>query len=468
MTGHSSAPPPLPPSVYRDENGTVHLPTHRKRRGPPIIHPSHIDGLPPSTSSGPSPASLPSSSPSAAVEWLHDRPPRRQPLYHLPSLIPSTPIPVPVVSAFLLTSALQVLQLLVLARGDSISTHSDLFLLTCIFQWAYLAYAYTSTLSPPLCLLLSPLSLLPPLFFPPTFPLYTYICAISTLTYLPHVLSLGLFPSHFTGWSTFMRAFFIVSYIDVRDSTPIATSTSPTQPTPSTSPNSPTPSPPTATWAQLRPLVLRDVQSAAWEEVSMLALVAAMWWLPPARSFGSVAMELSEGGVGWAGVREVAVLYLRYLLTLLFCTSALAFTDHFYSLIFLSLSLRAYPSQHSPLSSPSLSAFWGGRWNRTIHSLLYHALYLPIHSTAGRPAGWLAAFAGSAILHTYPAWVAGMRPHYIAMMGSFFLSHGLLMAVERALGLGKRRMTGRVWLWASLLATLPLICDPLYSLYGLF
>ena len=377
------------------------------------------------------------------------------------------------VATFLLTSALQVLQLLVLARGDSFSSHTHLFLLTFVFQCSYLAYAHLSTLSPRICLLLSPLSLLPPVFFPPAFPLYTYICAISTLTYLPHLLSLALFPAHFTGWSTFMRAFFILSYIDVRDATPIAHTT---QPTPATPPNppslssspSPSPSHPKATWAQLRSLVLRDLQSAAYEELAMLALVAAMYWLPPARPFASVVRELEQGGVGWAGVVGASVLYARYLLTLLFCASALAFTDHFYSLIFLALSLRAYPSQHSPLSSPSLSAFWGGRWNRTIHSLLYHALYLPTHSRAGRHAGWLAAFAGSAILHTYPAWVAGMRPRYIAMLGAFFLAHGALMVVERTLGMGKREWSSRAWMWASLLATLPLICDPLYSLYGLF
>ena len=459
MNGHATA-PALPPSVvYRDENGTVHLPTHRKRRGPPTPPVEAHSAL---SSSSPPPLPLPhpsAPSPSPTTSWHHDRPHRRQHNYQLPSLIPSTPISVPVVSGFLLTSALQVLQLLVLARGDSPSSHSSLFLLTCLFQLQYLAYAHLSTVSPRLTLFLSPLSLITPLFFPSTFPLYTYICAISTLSYLPHVASLALFPHSFTGWSTSMRVFFILSYIDVRDATPIAL------PTPHSSPS---PSHPKATWAQLRPLLLRDVKSAAYEELVMLALAAAMWLMPPARPFAAVIAEAGKAGVGWAAAGGVLLLYSRYVLTLLLCSSALSFTDHFYSLIFLALSLQAYPSQHSPLSSPSLSAFWGGRWNRAIHSLLYHALYLPTHSRAGRHAGWLAAFAGSAFLHTYPAWVAGMRPGYVALMGSFFLAQGALMAVERMLGLAKHKAAGRVWLWASLLTTLPLVCEPLYSLYGLF
>ena len=116
-------------------------------------------------------------------------------------------------------------------------------------------------------------------------------------------------------------------------------------------------------------------------------------------------------------------------------------------------------------------------------------------------AGVVGAFAASALLHAYPGWVAGMRPSEVASVCAFFLLHGVLMLVERAWlrwrsgggsggggkggsgGGGKGgggRVTvggggdssasevlwGRVWFWSCLLLSLPLICEPFFSLFG--
>ena len=351
------------------------------------------------------------------------------------------------VSAFLLSSALQVLLLLVTARGDGLAVHARLVALTILFQCSYLAYAALSVRAPSLCLALCPLSVLPPLLFPATFPFFTYICSISTLTYLPHVVSLCIHPAQFDGWPLSLRAFFLVSYIDVRDAEPVK--------------------PPT--WTALKSLLLQEARGALIENGLVLLWAAALWGLPSAQSF-TATWSAAMAAASWtASLYSVSVLYARYALTLLLCTSALAFTDRFYGLVFLALSLRAYASQHAPLSAPSLSAFWGGRWNRAIHARLYRALYLPVTAVSARPLGALAAFAGSAVLHAWPAWVAGMQPHYVAMMAAFFLCHGVLTGLERALGFHQASAAwGRVGLWSAMAATLPLICDPLFSLYGLF
>jgi hypothetical protein len=197
----------------------------------------------------------------------------------------------------------------------------------------------------------------------------------------------------------------------------------------------------------------------------MAVTLGLLYWLP-ACSLSRTASVVLQSPLSSSSLLSVVHLYSRYVLTLLFTASTLALIDHFYSLIFLALSLHSFPSQHSPLSAPSLASFWGGRWNRTIHSLLYHSLYLPTLASSSSPdLALVAAFTGSAVLHAYPAWVSGMPPWGIASICMFFLSHALLTAVEKKAGLGGG-LRGRLWVWLCLLLTLPFICEPFFLLLG--
>ena len=457
------------PTVVRDVNDTVHLPTHRKHRPPTTTTSSsttvsHSQTQPPTT-------------------WRHDRPSRRPPNYQLPALLTSTPLPVPAVALMFLTLTMQCAMLIILASPHPLRSHLPLVYITAAQMLLYFTLACISRLSPLVCLLLSPTVLISPHLYPPSYPFFTYMVTISALSYWPHLLDLYRYRSDFAGWSIWWRTVFVLSYVDLRDAEPITdTYQPPYSPSAALSHHDTTPTKAVSTacaasWATLKPYLVKDARESAIKDVQVAACCALLYFLPYATFFPTMKLILSQPFSSIA-LSALANLYARYLSLLLLLTCSLSLIDNFYSLLFLCLSLHCFPSQHSPLTCHSLSSFWGGRWNRTIHQLLYHTFYLPLHRLTGvTTVGVVGAFVGSAVLHAYPGWVAGMRLGEVASVVGFFVAHSGLMLIERVWlqwwsgGSGKggsRRsvLLGRVWFWVCMLLTLPLICEPFFSLFG--
>jgi hypothetical protein len=124
-------------------------------------------------------------------------------------------------------------------------------------------------------------------------------------------------------------------------------------------------------------------------------------------------LVLVEVGVGTAGIHHVVV-----------SVAAL-----------LGRSVRGM--QDRPLSSASLSEFWGKRWNRLVQSHLKEGVFQPI-LRAGHPRlAMLATFTASGAFHLLELADGGPFPVQLFMAAqimAFFLLHGALVAMERRLG----------------------------------
>jgi len=93
--------------------------------------------------------------------------------------------------------------------------------------------------------------------------------------------------------------------------------------------------------------------------------------------------------------------------------------------------------QDSPLSSASLSEFWGKRWNHLVQCHLSEGIFRPILSAGHPDLAMFAAFAASGAFHLLVLADAGPLPVLLFMAAQimgFFLLHGALVAAERRLG----------------------------------
>ena len=459
---------PSLPAVHRDAVDTVHLSTDHKQPHTAATTISFAQVFSILASSAP---------PSSA--WRRDRPARVQPNYALPSQLASTPLPAHAVAAIFLSFPMQVALMFMMTSAQPFRSHLPLLAVCAVQTLVYFALACLSRLSPLACLLLSPAILVCPSLYPSTFPFLQYVTTISALTYWPHLVDLYRYRRQFARWSVWLRCIFVLSYVDLRDGVHITEST--TAPQPPTAADETKPAARSASWATLRPLMVRDVMLLTMKEVPVAICGAALYFLPYASFFPTAKLLLTQP-LSSAALVSLATLYARYLSLFLLLTSALTLIDHVYSLLFLCLSLHCTPSQHSPLTAHSLSSFWAGRWNRNVHQLLYHAVYLPVlRATSVPAAAVVAAFAGSAFLHAYPGWVAGMTTGGVSSVVGFFLAHGALTLLERA-WLRRRRgegevtaggepsgswvWSGRVWVWSCILLSLPLACEPFFSRFG--
>jgi hypothetical protein len=114
----------------------------------------------------------------------------------------------------------------------------------------------------------------------------------------------------------------------------------------------------------------------------------------------------------------------------------------------------------APILSRSLQEFWGERWNLTVRDWFYRHCFLPLARRRRPSLGVLAAFAASTLIHVWLALVVTTWP-LAAMMGSFFVVQGILMLVERRLGvLAWRPALGRAWTVLCLVGSMPLFVEP--------
>ena len=127
--------------------------------------------------------------------------------------------------------------------------------------------------------------------------------------------------------------------------------------------------------------------------------------------------------------------------------------------------LALQPLQRDPALSRSLGEFWGRRWNRLVNAWLARTVFGPV-ARLGRPRlGLLAAFLVSGLIHAWPVLTA-MGAAWAAPMFAFFVAHGLLVLVERPLGVARwPRWAGHAWTWTLFALTLPLFTAPILAIW---
>jgi hypothetical protein len=116
------------------------------------------------------------------------------------------------------------------------------------------------------------------------------------------------------------------------------------------------------------------------------------------------------------------------------------------------------PLFRDPLQSESLSEFWGRRWNLAFSELTASVVYKPLATRIGRGAALGASFLWSGLLHEMAISVPVRAGFGLPTL--YFVLHGALVSLERALARAGRPMVGRggrLWTLFWLVAPLPLL-----------
>jgi hypothetical protein len=118
------------------------------------------------------------------------------------------------------------------------------------------------------------------------------------------------------------------------------------------------------------------------------------------------------------------------------------FLDLFFPCIALAvgaLGMETEPQFDRPYLASSLRDFWGRRWNLMVSAILRPSVYDPVRARAGNPAGVLATFLVSGLMHEGMVYYLSLRrPN--GGMSAFFLLHGVCCVAE---GWCARRWTAR-------------------------
>lgn len=88
------------------------------------------------------------------------------------------------------------------------------------------------------------------------------------------------------------------------------------------------------------------------------------------------------------------------------------------------------PQFDKPYLSTSLQDFWGRRWNLMASAVLRPAVYIPVRARLGAPAGVLATFLVSGLVHEVVVYYITFRLP-TGQLTAFFLLHGASMCAER-------------------------------------
>ncbi len=107
----------------------------------------------------------------------------------------------------------------------------------------------------------------------------------------------------------------------------------------------------------------------------------------------------------------------------------------------------------NPAASRTLGEFWGRRWNLAFHAVARDYVFRPTARRWGAPAGILATFLFSGLLHELLLSVPAGGGY--GLPTAYFVLHGLLVLVERSW-----KLSGRVWTLLGVLAPAPLLFHP--------
>ncbi|PUZ75622.1 hypothetical protein GQ55_1G196800 [Panicum hallii var. hallii] len=94
------------------------------------------------------------------------------------------------------------------------------------------------------------------------------------------------------------------------------------------------------------------------------------------------------------------------------------------------LGMGLEPQFDKPYLSTSLQDFWGRRWNLMASAVLRPAVYIPVRARLGAPAGVLATFLVSGLMHEVIAYYITFQLP-TGQLTAFFLLHGASMCAER-------------------------------------
>lgn len=94
------------------------------------------------------------------------------------------------------------------------------------------------------------------------------------------------------------------------------------------------------------------------------------------------------------------------------------------------LGMGLEPQFDKPYLSASLQDFWGRRWNLMASAVLRPAVYIPVRARLGVPAGVLATFLVSGLMHEVIAYYLTFRLP-TGQLTAFFVLHGASVCAER-------------------------------------
>ena len=114
----------------------------------------------------------------------------------------------------------------------------------------------------------------------------------------------------------------------------------------------------------------------------------------------------------------------------------------------------------SPLSSTSLTEFWGRRWNLAFSEMTAIAIYRPLKGVAGVTFATVTAFLFSGLLHEMAISVPVMTGLGLPLI--YFFIHGILMLLEKfmerkGMSISKNKIVGRTWVIFWLAAPMPIL-----------
>jgi hypothetical protein len=122
------------------------------------------------------------------------------------------------------------------------------------------------------------------------------------------------------------------------------------------------------------------------------------------------------------------------------------------------------PLHDDPILSRTLAEFWGRRWNLVVRQMLHDHCFRPLARRRGVLVAALGTFVASAIVHFWLV-LPGAGYKLASMMGAFFLVQGVLVVIERAIGVHRwQRPWQHLWTVSGLLVSLPLFLEPLLRL----
>jgi alginate O-acetyltransferase complex protein AlgI len=116
------------------------------------------------------------------------------------------------------------------------------------------------------------------------------------------------------------------------------------------------------------------------------------------------------------------------------------------------------PLFRAPLRSQNLAEFWARRWNLAFSEMTAIAVYRPLVPRVGRGPALMAGFAVSGLLHEMAISVPVRAGYGLPLL--YFLLHGVLVSVERALAAAGRPLSGwagRTWAIFWVVAPLPIL-----------
>jgi len=119
-----------------------------------------------------------------------------------------------------------------------------------------------------------------------------------------------------------------------------------------------------------------------------------------------------------------------------------------------------------PIASRSVQEFWGRRWNRAVGAWLRAHCFLPFAREGKIRTGLVAAFAASAVFHSYFTLVAVGRAMAGAML-IFFAVQGAVVLCELQMSVTRwRPALAHAWTVVAVLGCSPLFVEPILRILG--